>query len=180
MKYLKVSAVFLAVLVAGTGSSVLLDGFAEVEGFADIKKPVLISEVYYDSSVSRDSAGEYVLLRVNADVLDLSEWNLTSLTDGGGENAINYSRKVTEDWIALVDNSSTVSDPGSNWLVLDVGTFPDSGLDNSGEFLELGFLPGNIRVSSANYTGSSCSESQAYNVSRALCDQRQLAVGGGG
>lgn len=180
MSYFKVFTVLILLFVAGTGSSSLLSGFGELEASADIYRPASISEVYYNSGISYESEGEYVLLEVNKQVFDLSRWNLSSITDGDGENAINYSRKVRNDYVVLADDSDVVEDPGENWLVLDVGTFPISGLENSGEALRLGFIPeNNLRIGFTNYTGSSCSEFQAYNVSKGECDDRELQVSGG-
>lgn len=177
MNFFKILSLSTLVLLASVGSATLLQGFGTVDASVNIEKPLQLVEIYYDSKIDRDKSGEYIVLEARKETIDLSKWNLTSITDGEGENAINYSRKVSSDYIVLVDNSSSVSDIPADWKVFDVGTFPKTGMANSGETFRLGYEPlENVKIDSANYTGYNCNENQSYMVYGSNCQQKTLEV----
>ena len=187
IEYVKISAVIAAFALMGAGSATLLESFGVISGTASVERPVEISEINYNSHIDGEESGEYVVLEVNRDSFDLSEWNLT--TSDSSEDRINASRSVERQYVALVDNTSTVSNTSSELESAGVevvetgnlGLTNADGTEGSGENVTLRYMPsGNVMIHEVDYSLSSCEGTDAYIVSSESCREPLLEIDGGG
>lgn len=164
------------VFVVSAGAMVL-QSFGTISGTASVKRPLQIYEINYNSPVNQESSGEYMVLKVNADSVNLGDWNLT--TDSSSENKNNITDSVNSKYVALVDNSTVVRNSteelnSTGIKVYDVGNL---GLSNTGENVTLSYIPSsNAVVHRVDYSNSTCGGDQAYNVSSGSCDGPMLKV----
>ena len=154
------------VFVAG-GASTVLESFGTVSGTADVERPLEIVEVNYDSPVGGEDSGEYIVLKINADSVELSNWDLK--TSDSSENRNNVTEGASREFVAFVDNKTVVRNSGelddAGVKLYDVGNL---GLTNSGEVISLSYIPeNNALVHKIDYSSSDCSGDEAYNVSQA-------------
>jgi hypothetical protein len=187
MNYAKILAVFGVLALLGAGSATLLDVYGSIRGTVSVERPVEISEINYNSPIGGEESGEYVVLEINRDSMDLSEWNLT--TSDSSEDRINASRSVERQYVALVDNTSTVSNTSSELESADVelvetgnlGLTNADGNEGSGENVTLRHMPSeNVMMHEVDYSLSSCEGMDAFKVSTGNCGEPLLEIDGGG
>ena len=166
-------AVAVGLVFLAGGASAVLESFGTVSGTADVERPLEIEEVNYDSVISSDESGEYILLKSNLDEVDLASW---SLTVEDSENFITYSKTYSADYIALVDNSSVVENKPADTVILDIG---DLGLANTGESITLSHLDEGAEIHTVSYSDGECDEQYALNVSDG-CETPYLDISEGG
>jgi|APHM01.1.fsa_nt_gi hypothetical protein len=177
MKHLKVFGALTLVALAGAGSASLIDVYASVSGTADVEPALSFQEVYYNSNVSDQSSGEYILVENRLDSVNISEWSLNS--DGHSvdlDQGIIYSESVL-----LLDNStgeaSVEIPPSLNYRVLVVGNLADQGLSPS-ENLSLVYQPEQDTVASISYDNPGCGNHQSFIPAQNECGTATAEITG--
>lgn len=161
MKYAKLFAVLGLVALAGAGSSTLLDVFGTVNGTVEVERPLEIDEIYYESNVSDQSSGEYVVLEVNADSVKGDDFGLkvSDSTDlyGTGQfsegNSVVFYENDSEDNFQVLKKKDDYE-----YVEID-----DFSLTDSGQYVNLTYEPENAQIQSVKYEGD-CDSSQSYFV----------------
>lgn len=162
-------AVFLLI---GAGSANVLNSFGTVSGTADVKPALEFVEVYYESNVSEQDSGEYVLLQANSEV-DLGDWEL--------KNGDDFSGEYSEGQIALVDNttSDAVFSASDDVEIVNAGNLATQGLSDAEDF-ELVYSPKDVTVRTESYNETEhehdCSDSEALDFSSDSCEEATLEV----
>lgn len=154
----------LVFAVAGVSSASVLNIFGTISGTADVERPLEIDEVYYESNISGQSSGEYVVLKVNADSAAADDFGLkvSDSTDLYSTGEFNEGDSVVFYENDSEDNFQVMEKITDDYKYVEIDDFS---LVDSGQFVNLTYEPENTQIQSVEYDGN-CDSSKSYFVEK--------------